>query len=203
MNKYKFLARVRAKGDDSGCALADVIEFFDRSPRASRREAVRRASLSIANESMVAGENVGTTIDAGSTEGTAASRAPAVAAEASDDAGDGDSEPEPEPERRPLSASSCQWRARAKNVSALASHPLADALVTHGARIPDALVNFDSLPDAAHVRLPVVCGLFACSPATAWRRAKAGTIPAPVKLSERVTAWRVGDLRAVLAEFRA
>jgi prophage regulatory protein len=33
------------------------------------------------------------------------------------------------------------------------------------------------------------------SSATLWRRVKAGTFPSPVKLSERVTAWRVEDVR--------
>lgn len=65
---------------------------------------------------------------------------------------------------------------------------------------PDALRNFDSQPDSGYVRQPVVQGLFACSPATVWRMVKRGTLPAPKKLSERVTAWNVGQLRAVLAE---
>lgn len=68
-----------------------------------------------------------------------------------------------------------------------------------GANIPDALANFDRLPDSAFVRLPVVTSLFACSPATIWRRVKAKTIPAPRKLSEGVTAWRVGELRKSLS----
>ncbi len=33
------------------------------------------------------------------------------------------------------------------------------------------------------------------SSATLWRKVKAGTFPAPVKLSARVTAWRVEDVR--------
>ena len=66
--------------------------------------------------------------------------------------------------------------------------------------IPDALKNFDSLPDSANVRQPVVEALYGCSPATVWRMVKRGTIPAPRKLSERVTAWNVGQLRAALAE---
>jgi len=63
------------------------------------------------------------------------------------------------------------------------------------ARVDPALAKFDSLPDAAHVRLPVVLALYACSRATAWRHVKAGLIPAPVKFSERITAWNVGVLR--------
>lgn len=66
------------------------------------------------------------------------------------------------------------------------------------APIPDALRRFDTLPEAAHVRLPVVAALFACSPATVWRRTKSGTLPAPRKLSEGVTAWRVSELRQAL-----
>ncbi|MDR3453790.1 MAG: AlpA family phage regulatory protein [Rhodoferax sp.] len=67
------------------------------------------------------------------------------------------------------------------------------------APIPDALKYFDSLPDSANVRQPVVEALFGCSAATVWRMAKRGALPAPRKLSERVTAWNVGDLRKVLA----
>ncbi len=66
------------------------------------------------------------------------------------------------------------------------------------APVPDALRNFDTLPEAANVRLPVVAALFACSPATVWRRVKSGTLPAPRKLSEGVTAWRVAELRKAL-----
>lgn len=64
--------------------------------------------------------------------------------------------------------------------------------------IPDALRNFDSLPNSAYVRLPVVAALYACAPATVWRRVQAKAIPAPRKLGERVTAWNVGDLRKAL-----
>jgi len=71
------------------------------------------------------------------------------------------------------------------------------------ARIPDALIQFDTRPASSFVRLPVVCSLYACSPATAWRWVKAGRIPAPVKISDRVTAWRVGDLRESLAQLAA
>jgi predicted DNA-binding transcriptional regulator AlpA len=37
------------------------------------------------------------------------------------------------------------------------------------------------------------------SSATLWRKCKAGDFPKPVKLSERVTAWRVSDVRGWLA----
>jgi predicted DNA-binding transcriptional regulator AlpA len=66
-------------------------------------------------------------------------------------------------------------------------------------RIPDALKNFDSLPDSASVRLPVVAALKACSPATVWRMVKRGDLPVPRKISQRITAWNVGELRKALA----
>lgn len=65
--------------------------------------------------------------------------------------------------------------------------------------IPAALGNFDQLPDSAHVRQPVVQALVGCSAATVWRMVKRGTLPAPRKLSQRVTAWNVGALRKALA----
>lgn len=66
--------------------------------------------------------------------------------------------------------------------------------------IPEALENFDSLPDSAHVRYPVVAALYGCSPTTIWRRVKSGLIPEPRRLTPRVTAWNVGALRRALAE---
>lgn len=38
------------------------------------------------------------------------------------------------------------------------------------------------------------------SPATLWRKVKAGTFPLPVKLSDRVTAWNVADVRQWVAQ---
>jgi predicted DNA-binding transcriptional regulator AlpA len=62
-----------------------------------------------------------------------------------------------------------------------------------------ALHDFDILPDAASVRLPVVQALYACSHETVRRGVIAGRIPAPRKLSPRLTAWNVGELRRALA----
>lgn len=65
--------------------------------------------------------------------------------------------------------------------------------------VPEALRNFDTLPDSANVRLPVVQVLYGgCSHATVWRNVKSGRIPAPRKLTARVTAWNVGELRRAL-----
>lgn len=69
---------------------------------------------------------------------------------------------------------------------------------TDGSIIPDALKNFDSLPDAANVRISVAQGLFSCSSATIWRMVNRGKLT-PRKLSQRVTAFNVGELRKVMA----
>lgn len=66
-------------------------------------------------------------------------------------------------------------------------------------QIPEALKNFDQLPDTANVRLPVVQALYACSAASIWRGVNSRRIPKPRKLSPRTTCWNVGELRAALA----
>ena len=73
-------------------------------------------------------------------------------------------------------------------------------MASRSTAICDALRNFDSLPDTANVRQPVVEGLYGCSSATVWRMVKRGDIPAPRKLSARVTTWQVGALRKSLAD---
>lgn len=64
--------------------------------------------------------------------------------------------------------------------------------------LPAELTSFDKLPDSANVRLPVVMGLFSCSPATVWRGVKKGTIPKSRKLTAGTTTWNVGELRKAL-----
>lgn len=68
--------------------------------------------------------------------------------------------------------------------------------------------HFDALPDSAFVReaqlvrspkRPNVPVPLPFSPPTLWRKVKAGTFPKPVKLSERVTAFNVGEVRAWIA----
>ena len=69
--------------------------------------------------------------------------------------------------------------------------------------------GFDAMADSAFIRLPqLVCkpkhpenmALLPFSAPTLWRKVKAGTFPQPLKLSARVTAWRVGDVRAWLQQ---
>lgn len=68
--------------------------------------------------------------------------------------------------------------------------------------LPTAFINFDQLPDSANVRLPTVAALFCCSGATVWRWVKTKKIPEPRKVSEGVTVWNVGELRAILPAVR-
>ncbi len=63
-----------------------------------------------------------------------------------------------------------------------------------------ATISFDTLPDAAHVRLPTVATLYATSPSNVWRWVQEGLIPKPRKLGPQTTVWNVGDLRRALSE---
>lgn len=71
-----------------------------------------------------------------------------------------------------------------------------------------AIPSFDALPDSAFIReqqlvqspkRPGSPAPLPFSAPTLWRKVKAGTFPKPTKLSERVTAWKVADVRAWLA----
>ena len=59
--------------------------------------------------------------------------------------------------------------------------------------------TFDSLSDDAFVRSAQLASVVPWSKSTTWRKVRAGLFPAPTKISERITAWRVGDVRAWLA----
>jgi predicted DNA-binding transcriptional regulator AlpA len=62
---------------------------------------------------------------------------------------------------------------------------------------PTSLESFDSLPDSALIRLPALRSVLSVSAGTVWRLSRAGKLK-PVKVSERCTCWRVGDVRAYL-----
>jgi predicted DNA-binding transcriptional regulator AlpA len=66
-------------------------------------------------------------------------------------------------------------------------------------RIPPTLSAFNDLPDAALIDVFFVALLFDCSTTTVWRRAKTGLLPAPLRISDQQTRWRVGDIRQALA----
>ena len=67
---------------------------------------------------------------------------------------------------------------------------------------------FDALPDSAYIResqlvqspkRPNTPAPLPFSAPTLWRKVKAGTFCKPYKLSERVTAFKVGEVRAWMA----
>ena len=71
---------------------------------------------------------------------------------------------------------------------------------------------FDALPDSAFIReaqlvqspkRPSSPAPLPFSAPTLWRKVKAGTFPKPHRLSERVTAWKVGDVRAWINQYTA
>ncbi|MBK7353490.1 MAG: AlpA family phage regulatory protein [Nitrosomonas sp.] len=70
-------------------------------------------------------------------------------------------------------------------------------------KLPQALIDFDRLPDGAYVRVNVVAQLLGCSIPTIWRKSRSGTFPKPLKFSTHVTSWNVGDIREVLKDIRA
>ncbi len=53
-----------------------------------------------------------------------------------------------------------------------------------------------NLPATGFIRLAELVKLIPFGKATVWRKVKAGQFPKPVKLSERITAWPVDDVRA-------
>lgn len=63
----------------------------------------------------------------------------------------------------------------------------------------ETLKNFDSLPDSANVRQPVVQALLSCSPATVWRMVRRGQLT-PKKISPNVTTFSVRELRTLLGK---
>ena len=59
----------------------------------------------------------------------------------------------------------------------------------------------NELPNTGFIRLPAIVaphGLIPVSKSTWWAGVKSGRYPKPVKLSARVSAWRVEDIRAFI-----
>lgn len=81
--------------------------------------------------------------------------------------------------------------------------PAAPLTTAPKATIPQSV--FDALPDSAFVReaqlvqspkRPAHPAPLPFSAPTLWRKVAAGTFPKPVKLSQRVTCWKVSEVRA-------
>lgn len=68
------------------------------------------------------------------------------------------------------------------------------------------------LPETGYLRLPQIVGksasptapaipaIIPVSKSTWWTGVRSGRYPKPVKLGERITAWRVEDIRALMAQ---
>ncbi len=67
-----------------------------------------------------------------------------------------------------------------------------------------------NLPETGYLRLPQIIGdrkaeppippVFPVGKSTWWAGVKSGRYPKPVKLSPRITAWRVEDIRALIQQ---
>jgi len=67
-------------------------------------------------------------------------------------------------------------------------------------KIPTPLAA-DGLPHYGFVRLPQILAVIPVSRSTFLKMVQDGKFPRPVKLCQRCSAWRVEDVRALLAGF--
>ncbi len=58
--------------------------------------------------------------------------------------------------------------------------------------------NQKTLPETGFLRLPEVLQFYPVSKSTWWAGVKSGRYPRGVNLGERITAWRVQDIRALI-----
>lgn len=76
--------------------------------------------------------------------------------------------------------------------------PKPTSIVTATAMTPS--VSSPVLPETGFLRQPQVLVFVPVSKSTLWRRVQARSFPEPIKLSARVTVWRVEDIRRWIAE---
>ncbi len=75
--------------------------------------------------------------------------------------------------------------------------------------------NHSTLPETGYLRLPQIVGksatnngpaipaLIPVSKSTWWAGVRTGRYPKPVKLGDRITAWRVEEIRALIEQVAA
>lgn len=61
----------------------------------------------------------------------------------------------------------------------------------------------DNLDNVGLLRLPQVLNLIPVSRSAWWAGCKNGRYPKPVKIGPRTTAWRAGDIKALLLKLSA
>lgn len=57
----------------------------------------------------------------------------------------------------------------------------------------------ESIPEVGFIRLPDILAIYPISRSAWWEGVRTGHYPKAVKLSARCTAWRVEDIRALIA----
>lgn len=62
-------------------------------------------------------------------------------------------------------------------------------------------MNINALPETGFLRINQVLEFFPVSRSAWWAGCASGRYPKPVKLSERTTAWRCEDIRALIASY--
>jgi len=70
------------------------------------------------------------------------------------------------------------------------------------AKCSDPAADFDDKCDAALVDDKTVAAVFGIHRNSVWRLAREGRLPAPVRVTDHTTRWRVGDLRKTLASLQ-
>lgn len=62
------------------------------------------------------------------------------------------------------------------------------------------MTHTTSLPETGFMRLPAVLAVIPVSKSTWWAGVRSGRYPKAVKLGVKITAWRVEDIRALIAQ---
>ena len=55
-----------------------------------------------------------------------------------------------------------------------------------------------SLPEKGFVRLPTILQMIPVSKSTWWAKVKTGEYPQPVKLTDKITAWKAEDIHILI-----
>ncbi len=62
-------------------------------------------------------------------------------------------------------------------------------------------IQLETLPSTGFLRLPQVLRFIPVSKSLWWEGIKSGRFPQPVKLSQKVTAWRAEDIKELIDSF--
>lgn len=59
----------------------------------------------------------------------------------------------------------------------------------------------ETIPETGFLRLPQILKLIPIGKSTWWSGVKSGRFPKAIKLSERVTVWKVEDIQKLIKDF--